>query len=207
MRKLQLLSIFFVAILFASCGTGNKFASSFGKRKYTKGYYVDAPASIKMPEPKAITLPAVFHQPVVLTSQPSKQTTTPTISSKASVGLLQKNRTKTTTHSVYNRSAINQTITNSEITFVNKGNAPINKENLDDDKGEINFYAIIGFVISTTGVVLTFLSATLTPLCATLLIVGTIFCVYSLFIYRVYYSWLAMIGLSFTIILLALLLL
>jgi hypothetical protein len=37
--------------LLASCTTGNKFASSFGKRKYNKGYYVD----VKGKAPKVAT--------------------------------------------------------------------------------------------------------------------------------------------------------
>jgi hypothetical protein len=36
-----------IAGMLASCSSSNQFASSFGKRKYTKGYYVDAPSSIK----------------------------------------------------------------------------------------------------------------------------------------------------------------
>lgn len=40
--KLSILKIICFGVLitlFASCNTGNKFASSFGKRRYTKGYY------------------------------------------------------------------------------------------------------------------------------------------------------------------------
>jgi hypothetical protein len=33
-----------IVILVSGCGTGNKFASSFGKRKYNKGYYWDVPS-------------------------------------------------------------------------------------------------------------------------------------------------------------------
>jgi hypothetical protein len=33
----------FALVLFSSCTTSNKFAASFGKRKYNKGYYVDVP--------------------------------------------------------------------------------------------------------------------------------------------------------------------
>ncbi len=36
-----------IAGMLASCSSTNQFASSFGKRKYTKGYYVDAPSSVK----------------------------------------------------------------------------------------------------------------------------------------------------------------
>jgi hypothetical protein len=37
----NILALFLLANMLMSCSTGNKFASSFGKRKYTKGYYVD----------------------------------------------------------------------------------------------------------------------------------------------------------------------
>jgi hypothetical protein len=206
MRKLHLLSFFFLTILFAACGTGNKFASSFGKRKYTKGYFVDMPSSVKQPLAISIALQSITQQPNTLTHQSSGQNTLPLVVSKTSA-VLQKVETKKTAHLAYGHSIINRIITNAEKSPANKDNTATSNTNLNDDKGEINFYAIAGFVVSTTGVVLTFLSATLTPLCAALLIVGTLLCVYSLFIYRIYFSWLAIIGLSLTIILLALLLL
>ena len=33
--------------LLSGCSSGNKFAASFGKRKYTKGYFVDNPSKVK----------------------------------------------------------------------------------------------------------------------------------------------------------------
>lgn len=43
----KLLSLVAVAAIFASCGTTNQFASSFGKRKYMKGYYFNTAGSAK----------------------------------------------------------------------------------------------------------------------------------------------------------------
>ncbi len=53
-----------VISLFGACSTGSKFASSFGKRKYIKGYYLDVPSST----PKVSELPGVkklIESPVI----------------------------------------------------------------------------------------------------------------------------------------------
>jgi hypothetical protein len=56
------------AILFSSCGTQNKFASSFGKRHYTKGFYVDVPSVIQKQERNKIVLPRE-KMPVAVSSE------------------------------------------------------------------------------------------------------------------------------------------
>lgn len=43
---IKILSIVAVAAIFASCETTNQFASSFGKRKYMKGYYFNTAGSL-----------------------------------------------------------------------------------------------------------------------------------------------------------------
>ena len=47
----KLLSILVLSALFVSCNTGNKVVSSFGKRKYTKGYYFNLGAYKKQELP------------------------------------------------------------------------------------------------------------------------------------------------------------
>ena len=45
MKTLKLLSLItIVSIIFASCNSTNQVSSSFGKRKYMKGYYVNIPS-------------------------------------------------------------------------------------------------------------------------------------------------------------------
>jgi hypothetical protein len=46
-----------VMVILVGCSTGNKFASSFGKRKYTKGYYFDLAGTKRNPDKLAITQP------------------------------------------------------------------------------------------------------------------------------------------------------
>jgi hypothetical protein len=60
--------IIVAAVLFSSCGTQNKFASSFGKRHYTKGFYVDAPGIIQKPERNKIILP-VQKTPAIISAK------------------------------------------------------------------------------------------------------------------------------------------
>ena len=43
----KLLFYTLVIALLAGCSTGNKFASLFGKRRYTKGYFADIPSRQK----------------------------------------------------------------------------------------------------------------------------------------------------------------
>jgi hypothetical protein len=53
--------------LFSACSTGNKFASSFGKRKYIKGYYMDIASN--SPKVSAVTeIKKPIESPVVVTS-------------------------------------------------------------------------------------------------------------------------------------------
>jgi hypothetical protein len=66
------------AIMFASCSSSNQFASSFGKRKYMKGYYVD---------PKNTGDEVVASQ----TAATLKETSNITVSPKASaIGINEK---------------------------------------------------------------------------------------------------------------------
>lgn len=60
-----LTTIVLFAILFASCNTSNKIVSSFGKRKYTRGYYFNF-ISHNRPE-----LPVVAAKKVVRASTPN----------------------------------------------------------------------------------------------------------------------------------------
>src|SRR5579863_6368213 len=43
----KLVGLVAIAAMFASCGSSNQFASSFGKRKYMKGYYFNTAGSSK----------------------------------------------------------------------------------------------------------------------------------------------------------------
>jgi hypothetical protein len=59
------LFVVIASILLSSCGTSNKFASSFGKRKYTKGYYVDVAGTVPVPKSKEVKHPDMM--PLVIT--------------------------------------------------------------------------------------------------------------------------------------------
>jgi len=45
----KLIFYFLIVTLLAGCSSNNKFASSFGKRRYSKGYYTDVAAAISKP--------------------------------------------------------------------------------------------------------------------------------------------------------------
>jgi len=59
----KLITAILLASLFASCNTGNKVVSSFGKRKYTKGYYFNSVAH-KAPELPAIVASGTNNQAI-----------------------------------------------------------------------------------------------------------------------------------------------
>ncbi len=66
-----------VISLLSACSTGNKFASSFGKRKYIKGYYLDMPSNT----PKVAELPGLKklkEHAIIGTAGNSPQQTTKT---------------------------------------------------------------------------------------------------------------------------------
>ena len=72
MKKLPFISIVAI-ILFAGCSTSNKFASSFGKRRYTKGYYVDAPGNVKIPSENKTSAPVTPKTPAIVYVEPAKE--------------------------------------------------------------------------------------------------------------------------------------
>src|SRR5690348_15694079 len=56
MKRLYPLLFLAATLSIFSCNTGNKLASSFGKRKYTRGYFTDVPASVGTPNSMNITV-------------------------------------------------------------------------------------------------------------------------------------------------------
>jgi hypothetical protein len=78
MKSLPLISIA-LSILLAGCSTSNKFASGFGKRRYTKGFFVDAPGSIKTPVESKATTAVIAKTPSVVVAHPAKEIVTQTI--------------------------------------------------------------------------------------------------------------------------------
>lgn len=199
MRKVYLLSFLIIVVLFSACSSGNKFASSFGKRKYTKGYYVDNPGVIKTPTTNAIFQLPITHRPVLLNNSSSLQILSPGIASKNNVSKIEKTAKSKPSLPTFAHFGISQTIAKEEAPAITNNNAVAKTES--NNSGEYNFYAIAGFVFSVAGTVVTVSATVLTPLSIVLLAIGTILCIYSLFIYRIYFSWLAILGLSITIIL------
>ena len=53
-----------LAAIISSCNTGNKVASSFGKRKYTKGFYLDTHRKPDLPVITANTISTVKNKPL-----------------------------------------------------------------------------------------------------------------------------------------------
>ena len=99
---LKLFAGLIILSFFASCNSGNKVVSSFGKRKYTKGYFFNAPQSNKVVarqskstavQPVAVTkntLPEKALQPTII--QPS-------IQEKESVNIKHSSQNNTLKHS------------------------------------------------------------------------------------------------------------
>ena len=99
---LKLFAGLIILSFFASCNSGNKVVSSFGKRKYTKGYFFNAPQSNKV---VARQSKSTAMQPVAVTKNtlPEKalQPTTiqPSIQEKESVNIKHSSQNNTLKHS------------------------------------------------------------------------------------------------------------
>lgn len=203
MKRFYFLWLILIAFVFASCGTSNKFASSFGKRRYTKGYYVDAPSAIKSHSTvnsfgNHISHHVEIHAPLIAANPK------PSIIENGAPA-------RTTNHSIVkNVHASVNSVTHLTIP-AKVETLPVNN---DDDKknnkykstGQTNYWAIIGFIFCAIGVTLLSINAGgITVLSGFILGLGVVACVYSLFLTKIYWSWLAIIGLSIVVIMCVLL--
>jgi hypothetical protein len=180
---------------------GNRFASSFSKRKYTKGYYVDIPSRIGTvatqlnkpikevhQSPHIVTAPL---QPVVATASAKEE---PTVITRSQHKPLPKIAAPTSFIPQHKMPVIQADTT-----------AP--DETAKVSSADINFVAIAGFVLSIVGTVLTVVNTFITIGAIVALALALVLCIYSLFLRKIYWTWLAVIGLCLLTIILTLLLL
>jgi hypothetical protein len=201
MRRLYFFWVICIAVVFTSCSTGNKFASSFGKRRYTKGYYVDVPSSVNVHVAGNTDLSAIPVHPKNIIAAPVKQIQVAKVSIASPV--TETNKAHVSINAKIAQSASTETLT---VQTANKDN---DNKKVNSWKGsdEINFFAIAGFIICCVGVAFTIAALNFTTLSLIILGVGISVCIYSLFLNKIYWNWLAAVGISLTIILFVLLLL
>jgi hypothetical protein len=205
MRRLYLLWVICIAVIFTSCSTSNKFASSFGKRRYTKGYYVDVPSSVKVHIASYKDLsPIPVHSKVATVDTKDEAVQVATVVGTVSVQENKKPVLKA--HAFFSNPAIQQRSTLADAPPAIKGD-DTKKTNGWKNSGETNYFAIVGFLICCVGIGLTIAALNFTTLSLIFLGVGVLICVYSFFRNKIYFDWLAIVGISLTIILFALLLL
>lgn len=204
MRHITVILLLAIILVLSSCSQGNKFASSFGKRKYTKGYFVNAPGSIHNP---------VASQSVEISAPASK---------KEAISITegeQRNESliiPVTSHSLWRSPEKTVVLTGkcnahpqsaglTKMPIVN-GDEP--KDNsVKKSSSDVNYVAIIGLALSIAGVTIAAIDGFLPILATVFIIVGAVLCIYSLFLNKIYWNWLAIVGLSIIILFLVLLLL
>jgi hypothetical protein len=196
-QGLYFLLFMFVASMLSSCTTGNKFASSFGKRKYLKGYYADVPAGTREPEITASTNTSknppvpnknvghVYLTDQVITLKSKGITSTISIKNDSPVPALDIKKNPATKQ----ESVIQQ-------QTIQKAAPPADDNKFADSKHEVNLWAILGCALAIIGAVLTAISGSFTILSIIVLAIAGLICIYSLFQNKFYYTWLSIIGLS-----------
>lgn len=195
---LPFLCVSALAFLLISCSTGNKFASSFGKRKYTKGYYVDR---ISHPQ-KPVTTVGTRHQtqPTACPQKPATSIKTVATTHTICLTEIPAPAKPSFTHSLKAASV--------HIYHPQKAIAANDTTLIDgaSQEGETNYFAISGFVLSTVGVVMCIANGFFTIGAIILLIVGCALCIYSLCLDKIYWTWLGIVGLAFVLFLFILIL-
>ena len=190
-----------IACMLSSCSTGNKFASSFGKRKYLKGYYMDMPSGINEPE---IAVKPSSPLPITAISNHIYLTDARiTVKSKNSVTVIPANSaTAPTAKNVQANSSPVQRVVTKAIS--NSAPPADEKPVLADNKKEVNFWAIAGCVLAIVAAVLAAISGTFSLITIIIMSLAGLICIYGLFQNKFYYTWLSIIGLSIIIFLLVL---
>jgi len=178
-------------VLFSSCGQGNKFASSFGKRKYTKGYFVDRPSSHQ----EKITPNIISSLPSsVIPVQPRPNSISISAPSKESLVAIKASREPMRQENRLLQAVIADSANQSQIGVWGK-----------HDK-EINYVAIAGCAVSVAGAIVAAAASSFTPLAIAIIAVGVVLCIISFFLHRIYYNWLGAVGIFILIIMLTLIL-
>ena len=189
--------LLFITVLLASCSTGNKFACSFGKRRYTKGFYINMPGKIAavskhIPALSISPVPSVKALPLRIAGEQNIKTTLLSVPGKPSLA------------SCLSSVVIHKKLLHNNSSISSGGAADDNNKS---KKSEINFAAIVGFAFSTTGSAIAAIDGFLPILAIVFLVAGAALCVYALTRNEIYWTWMAVLGLSFIVILFTLILL
>ncbi|HXB12320.1 MAG TPA: hypothetical protein VNZ45_10060 [Bacteroidia bacterium] len=209
-QRLSFLLCIVVAGMLISCSSNYKFASSFGKRKYLKGYYLDVPAETKevvsasssdkpsIPPIANNTLGHIYLTDQVITLKNNRSITIISGKNTNSIPAISKGER----HSSKQGKEISQPAKKE----INNIAPPTDGTKFADSKHEVNLWAILGCSLSIIGAVLTAISGSFTLLSVIVLAIAGIICIYSLFQNKFYYTWLSIIGLTTIIFILVLIL-
>ncbi len=168
-RKQGLYFILSIAIagMLSSCSSANKFASSFGKRKYEKGYYRDAPTATKeaistsnstKPSISPIANNTLGH--IYLTDQVitvKREGTISTVSVKTNV------TTPVSRKEENYSSKLESAAQQPSGVVINNDAPPTDGTKFADSKHEVNLWAILGCSLSIIGAVLTAIAGVIYP--------------------------------------------
>lgn len=203
MKRVPILPFLYVSVfafLLSSCGTSNRFASSFGKRKYTKGYYADRIGHAQKP----VAMAGTQHQTHIYPT-PGKPAAT-TINTAQMVVVTAHHAIPPTPKPSFAHSLKAAT---AHLYHVQKPVIASDTSNAEgaSSKGETNYFAISGFVLSTVGVVMCIANEFFVIGAIVLLLIGGLLCIYSLCLDKIYWSWLGIVGLALILFLFTLILL
>jgi hypothetical protein len=145
------------AVLFSACGIQNKFASPFGKRRYTKGFYVDFPGK-KASNGKGLTIHAIDKMPLAAAAHELNNTVSQQpeiqfaqISQQKSTGSFQKNIIAVKSRSVAISQLIKINTTNTDTPAATNGGKSAN-----NTRAVIFFLSAIGVITIATALVIAF---------------------------------------------------
>jgi hypothetical protein len=192
MRSIKTYFLFGIVTVFllSSCGLGNKLASSFGKRKYTKGYYIDMPSSNEYcSSASKVDKISLFLNPLpVLYKLPKLNQSNYSASVKISERPIPR---------IVNKLAIT----------LNEENKPVqdvaNSAATDKIK-DVNFVAVAGLAVCIAAATVAIIAKSFTPLAFVLAGIGIVICIISFFQHKVYWNWLGALGLFILIIMVTL---
>ena len=199
--------LFNLVLLLSSCGSSNKFTSSFGKRKYMRGYYLDLPSSAKEPIITATAPNKPIHTPTVLNDNTPVQHSvlkTTVIPAKISV---RNNKTLTSISSAKINGVSGTKLISTLITNMHSVTPAPNETSLANAKSDINYWAIVGCGLSIAGVILTAIAGTFTVASIIVLVLAVGICIYSLIVDKFSFTWMGVFGLFIIFLLFTLILL
>jgi hypothetical protein len=168
----------------ASCTSSGNMASSFGKRKYTKGYYIDMPSTNNNTAIANTQAPESHATLTVTKNTSSTETISPAIAIKKTSEVVYKTPKATKSVSaipvVNNAAPKTTTMTNMETVATSSAASPLTETTATRYTGGNSKWAIFGCIIAAVGFLMVFPGQIGWLLVPVICLVGLLFCIQGL---------------------------